>query len=743
MHDLHWLEAIAQEAGLVELPLGVGINPHLPTALAWHELTRRGVGSIRLQEAVARHFGLPIAQLGDARPTEVPEIDEALAIQYQICPLRRDPDGVGVVATANPGDLEVERSLAFVLGRPPRFEVTSPLALSDAIGAYYDAERTLGQKVEQLDTAGAVPLGGDTEGHRAAYLLAVADSAPIVNLVNLILEGAIDEGASDVHVEPRERVSVVRYRIDGTLRQRLDMSLEVHQGVVARIKVMANMDIADHLRPQDGRARVHLEGRDYDLRVSSVPTGGREKVAVRVLEPGRHRRLADLGLLEPELLAMHRLLSASSGIIYLSGPTGSGKSTTLYAALGELCTGEENITTIEDPIEYRMTGITQLQVETKQGMTFGRVLRHVLRQDPNVILVGETRDQETAELVVQAGLTGHLVLTTLHASDAPGVVARLADLGISRALIAETLVGAAGQRLLRRICGHCASADEVRSPLETRLADRFSVDTLLTSPGCRFCKRAGYRGRIPLLEVLTNNAELTKLIVSDASQLELRDAAHRGGMRPLVEVGLELVARSETTLAELHRVVGEQGLDVFASRVTRATRIDDRIDSTRIDPLSGQLDRFALAQRFRDWHESRKDGRLSLASVTIDQLTRVNEDFGLEAGNRLIRVVADALRNALTAEDDTIALGRWRAGELVVLFPGRDAHVARAMLVRACAALEGLEGHVPIATVTGAVVAWTTQINIRELLALADPLWRRAYDRGGNDIQVALQAAAT
>jgi type II secretory ATPase GspE/PulE/Tfp pilus assembly ATPase PilB-like protein/CheY-like chemotaxis protein len=336
--------------------------------------------------------------------------------------------------------------------------------------------------------------------------------------------------------------------------------------VVSRIKIMGKLDIADRLRPQDGRARLQVENATLDLRISTVPTREAEKAVIRLLDPRNVRRLEGLAIAPAELTRIRRLFGHREGIVVVTGPTGSGKTTLLYAALQELATGEVNIMTVEDPVEYELPGLTQIQVETKRDLTFATALRSILRQDPDVVFVGEIRDRETAEVAVQASLTGHLVLATLHANDAVGAVARFLDLGIDRTKIAATLRGSVAQRLARRACPKCVlPLVGPLTPAEARLAARYGVQPLVRVVGCDACSKSGYKGRLPLLEVLVSNPTFEEMVATGAPVARLQKAAAVGGFRSLRENAVERVRQGETTLEEVERVLGDAGTDQAGS----------------------------------------------------------------------------------------------------------------------------------------------------------------------------------
>jgi type II secretory ATPase GspE/PulE/Tfp pilus assembly ATPase PilB-like protein/TolB-like protein/CheY-like chemotaxis protein/Flp pilus assembly protein TadD len=368
------------------------------------------------------------------------------------------------------------------------------------------------------------------------------EQVPVVKLTNLILHDAIAARASDVHVEPEVQGGMVRIRIDGVLQNYMPIPRPVLDRMVSRLKVMANMDVADRLRPHSGRALIEARGVTYDLRISTVPTRQSEKAVVRVLSPEGSQRLEDLSLPDSALRRFRQLFAHKDGLIVVTGPTGSGKTTTLYAALRELATGAINVMTVEDPVEYEFSGVTQIQVAPRQGLTFASVLRTILRQDPDVILVGEIRDLETAEIAIQAGMTGHLVLTTLHTTDAVGVVPRLAALGLSKANVAGALRGVVAQRLVRRVCPRCQTA------------------------GCDACRGTGYRGRLPLVEVFFNTPAVEQAIAAGASLQTLNRVVLESGMTPMQTVALDRIKAGETTAEEVERVLGRpQGEETKAA----------------------------------------------------------------------------------------------------------------------------------------------------------------------------------
>jgi Tfp pilus assembly pilus retraction ATPase PilT/ActR/RegA family two-component response regulator len=344
------------------------------------------------------------------------------------------------------------------------------------------------------------------------------------------------------------------------LRNGMQMPSQVLTRVVSRIKVMSRLDIADRLRPQDGRARLVIEGKKFDLRISTVPTRRAEKVVVRVLRPLQSGALEDTGMPIREVERLRQVLSNRDGIVVVTGPTGSGKTTTMYAALREIATEDVNIMTVEDPVEYELPGLTQIQVEHKQGVTFASALRAILRQDPDVIFVGEIRDLETAEMAAQASLTGHLVLATLHTNDAVGAVRRFADLGLDPATVADSLRAALAQRLLRRVCPDCAQpATEPLTAVERHLVRKYGVAPTVRAVGCEACAQHGYRGRLPVMELFLTSPAVQKLILEGVPPFLIQEQVRSEGMRTLLDSALQRVMDGETTLEEVARVVGDEG----------------------------------------------------------------------------------------------------------------------------------------------------------------------------------------
>jgi type II secretory ATPase GspE/PulE/Tfp pilus assembly ATPase PilB-like protein/CheY-like chemotaxis protein len=563
----HWLTHVLKRAG-VDAAEEWTLDPGVPAAEAWMSACQvTNISQDTLARHVADYFRLKVAALDAGEPTALKLVPEKVARQYSVFPLKEN-DRHLFVATSDPTNFSAEQALGFISGRKAIFEVAPPPYILDAINGHYSPEGVTGslpRRVDQAIASSATVVESQderTEAVTEAVTEAEAEAAPVIKLTNLILRDAAMKGASDVHIEPGESGGTIRFRVDGVLRSYMQLPLPALIRVVSRIKIMGQLDSADK-RPQDGRTRVIVEGRPYDIRISTVPMRSAEKAVLRILKGGQAAKLAELGLPSWELGRLRQLLSHRDGIVCVTGPTGSGKTTTLYGAIREIATGEVNVMTVEDPVEHELAGITQIQVQTRRGVTFAGALRAILRQDPDVILVSEIRDQETAEVAVQAAMTGHLVLATLHTEDAVSVIARLLDIGLDRASIAATLRGAVAQRLLRRVCDECG--EPIRGEMtddEVRLAKRYNLRPPIRSVGCRHCAETGYRGRLPVQEVFVMNNALADLVTGGATYTELYDLAVSSGMRPLVQVGLERVRGGDTTLEELERVLGlEEGDD--------------------------------------------------------------------------------------------------------------------------------------------------------------------------------------
>ena len=450
---------------------------------------------------------------------------------------------VAVRAGAHAGALaEVRRAL----GVPLRARQLGAEAFGELLGTLYNAA-----------DAGAAALAGDLaqdmdlsrllqEIPRVEDLLDSRDDAPLIRLINALFTQALREGASDIHIEPFETRSVVRLRIDGTLRDLIEPARALHGALVSRVKIMAQLDIAEKRLPQDGRIALRVAGKPVDVRVSTIPTGHGERVVLRLLDKQAGRLdLTRLGMDDATLAQMDRLIREPHGIVLVTGPTGSGKTTTLYAALSRLDPKALNIMTVEDPIEYDLDGISQTQVNARIEMSFARALRTILRQDPDVVMIGEIRDLETAQIAVQASLTGHLVFATLHTNDAVSAVTRLVDMGVEPFLLASSLIGVGAQRLVRLLCLEC------RKPIV------YEGKNFYSAQGCPACNRSGYRGRTGIYELLTVDDDFRRLIHDRASEQTLRAHAASRGMRSLRDDGMRWAGQGVISLEEVVRVTRE------------------------------------------------------------------------------------------------------------------------------------------------------------------------------------------
>jgi general secretion pathway protein E len=495
---------------------------------------------------------LPWQEIVQTSPTTPLALADGLSREYllhhRVCPQSIADDGTLIVAAAPGAVLDALDDLALAYRRP----------ISTTAVTAQDVE----QLIERLATRAerAVELARTEPGaddDLAADVRDLANQPPVVRYVNLLVRDAYDAGASDIHLEATRSGLSARFRVDGVLAPATEPPAHLHHAVVSRIKLLAELDIAERRRPQDGRIRVRLEARELDLRVSTVPTMHGESVVLRLLDRGgRPVALEELGM-SPDILAgVERLAARPHGMLLVTGPTGSGKTTTLYACLQRRDTGTEKIVTVEDPVEYQLPGITQMPVHRQAGVTFGAALRSILRQDPDVMMIGEMRDAETAEIAVQAAMTGHLVFSTLHTNDAVAAVPRLLDLGVPDYLVAATLEGILAQRLVRRICDSCRSdywpSPETVAVVAARPVARLKLQR---GAGCAACRGSGYRGRVGVFELVIATDEVKDAIARRASRAELRALAHASGTATLRSDGWQKVQAGLTTVDEVLRVI--------------------------------------------------------------------------------------------------------------------------------------------------------------------------------------------
>jgi type II secretory ATPase GspE/PulE/Tfp pilus assembly ATPase PilB-like protein len=467
-------------------------------------------------------------------------------VHHRVCPLRLAGD-VLVVAVAPGALLEALDDVGFAYALP----VAAETAAADEVERLIERIATRTERSIELAQASATDdLTTDVRD--------LANQPPVIRYVNLLVRDAYDAGASDIHLEAAREGLAARFRIDGVLVPAPEAPAELQHAIVSRIKLLAELDIAERRRPQDGRIRVRMESRELDLRVSTVPTLFGESVVLRLLDRGgRPVALAELGMPAGVFAAFERLARKPHGMLLVTGPTGSGKTTTLYAALALRDRAAEKVVSVEDPVEYQVPGVTQVPVHRTAGVTFASALRSILRQDPDVVMVGETRDPETAEIAVQAAMTGHLVFSTLHTNDAVGAIPRLLDLGIPEYLIAGTVEGILAQRLVRKSCDACLEEYRPSAEAVARLADGAPAPRFFRGAGCAACRGTGFRGRAGVFELLVMNDRLRDAVVRRAPRSELAAAAVDAGMRPLRADGWDKVIQGVTTVEEVLRVVQE------------------------------------------------------------------------------------------------------------------------------------------------------------------------------------------
>lgn len=472
-------------------------------------------------------------------------VPKEMAKRNLLIPLKKDGDKL-FVAMADPMDFFAIDDLRLSTG----FQIETAIATKDdilrAINKYYNID----EGFEEL--FGNLPEGEETVEDKTV----TAEDSPVVRLVNQLLSNAVAMKASDIHIDPQETKVAIRYRIDGVLRTERVLPKHMQSLLTARIKILSNLDITEHRVPQDGRIKINLEFHPIDLRVSTLPTVYGEKIVMRILDLGSSLNdISKLGFNKLNLKRVTEMIEKPTGIILITGPTGSGKSSTLYAALNRLNSEEVNIITVEDPVEYQIEGINQIQVNPNVGMTFAAGLRSILRQDPNIIMVGEIRDKETADVAIRASLTGHLVLSTLHTNDSLGTITRLVDMGVEPFLVASSLSGVVSQRLVRKVCRDCA---EEQAPTK-REVDIFAkrgmkVEKIIRGQGCSYCNMTGYKGRIAIHEVLVINDEIRRLIMNGESFTKLRELAIKNKTIFLIDDGLLKVKQGLTTTEEILRV---------------------------------------------------------------------------------------------------------------------------------------------------------------------------------------------
>jgi len=551
-------------AGLTEARLNEALAQQRESGAPLGEIlvNLRYVTREQFLEALARQFDLPFLPALPRTSVNGPllaKIPLSFAKRYGLVPLV-EAHGQVPVAIADPLNLHLIDDVRLLTGAPVTPVLASAEAIEEVLHAQYEqAQETAEQVIEDLDSTHLNQLAESIE--ETTDLLTATEDAPIIRLLNSLMFRAVKERASDIHIEPYEREVVVRYRIDGVLHNVLTPPKRVHAALISRVKIMAGLDIAERRTPQDGRIGIRIGDREVDIRVSIIPVANGERAVLRLLD--KEHLLLDLdqlGLSPTIRQRFDHLIRLPHGILLVTGPTGSGKTTTLYAALSQINSPDKNILTIEDPIEYQLKGIGQMQINPKINLTFASSLRSILRQDPDVILVGEIRDAETAEISIHAALTGHLVFSTLHTNDAAGAVTRLIDMGIEPFLVASSVVAIMAQRLVRTICSSCrqshapAPEELARLGLARSSADGGRPVMLSRGAGCPACAGSGYRGRVAIYEILVVDDQIRRMIMAKADAKAIGDAAVAAGMRTLREDGMAKVLQGATTAEEVLRV---------------------------------------------------------------------------------------------------------------------------------------------------------------------------------------------
>ncbi|MCA9510704.1 MAG: type IV-A pilus assembly ATPase PilB [Myxococcota bacterium] len=525
------------------------------------EITELGfLEEAELTDFVAKQYGVPSINLDDFDiDREVLSlVPEEVALKHTVVPVNRAGSTL-ILATADPSNIFALDDIKFLTGYNIQPVVASETAIKRTLDKYYDAGTSLDDVMADFDDSD-IDVVTDDDEFDAAEAAGAAEDAPVVKLVNLILTEAIKRNASDIHVEPYEHSFRVRYRIDGLLYEIMKPPMKLKNAIISRIKIMSELDIAERRLPQDGRIKLKLgRGREMDFRVSVLPTLFGEKVVLRLLDKSNLQLdMTKLGFEQQQLDVFKDCIHRPFGMVLVTGPTGSGKTTTLYSALSELNKISENISTAEDPVEFNLAGINQCQMHEDIGLNFAAALRSFLRQDPDIIMVGEIRDFETAEIAVKAALTGHMVLSTLHTNDAPSTVNRLLNMGIEPFLVASSVNCIVAQRLARRVCPECKEVDDVTTKEELVEAGMTEEEANSITPmkgaGCGNCSETGFKGRVAVYEVMELTEELKEFVLNGASALELKREAIRGGMLTLRRSSLNKLAEGVTTLGEVYRV---------------------------------------------------------------------------------------------------------------------------------------------------------------------------------------------
>jgi type IV pilus assembly protein PilB len=581
---VRYLNSTRKRLGDYLVELGFITNEQLETALKEQKEKGGKLGTILIQlgflsedvllAILGKQSGVSYVSLqeyGTISDDAIRAVPETIAKNQMLVPIKKEGNLL-TIAIADPLNVFATDDLKLLTGCDIRMVVASDNDIKNALEKYYSKKTKPKSKKEFQEAVNQIDMNQMAAAPNVEFIkeniFDVEDdqeAAPAIKLTNMIMSDAVNKGASDIHIEPMEKGINLRFRIDGVLVQQPSPPKRIQSSLISRLKVMGDMDISERRVPQDGRTKIQVEDRELDIRISSIPTVYGEKIVMRLLDPkGLQLDLEKLGFDERELSVFRRVIHSPNGMILVTGPTGSGKTTTLYSALSILNEVHANITTIEDPVEYILEGINQVQAKPDIGLTFANGLRAFLRQDPDIIMVGEIRDKETAEIAGNAALTGHTVLSTLHTNDAASTVIRLLNMGVEPVLVSATLKLIVAQRLLRRVCGQCrtayeVSAEEIKSLKVPMQLDPQSKVRLFKGTGCDICNKTGYKGRVGIYEVLEINEEMRQLIVKSAPPYEIRAAATRTGVESLREVAVKKLFAGLTTIEEVIRVTVSEG----------------------------------------------------------------------------------------------------------------------------------------------------------------------------------------
>jgi|YNPNPStandDraft_1061719.scaffolds.fasta_scaffold00003_75 type IV pilus assembly protein PilB len=570
----------SEPVGQIFVKLGLITKEQLNMALEKQKLLKRqeSIGDVLVSmglvserdrvRALGEQWSVPFAELVDIEVEEpvLKLVPQNIARKLKVLPIAKK-NGKLTLAMKNPLDIFAIDEIRLMTGLEVEPAIASEEDILNAITKLYQSEASVTEQVDsvikEFDTKDidftSADENGDDEDISIEQLRELSEGAPVIKLANLIISRGISDGASDIHIEPGKDMVRVRLRIDGILQEVMQIPKKVQPSLTSRFKIMSEMDIATKRTPQDGRISATIDNKQYDFRVSTLPSVHGEKIVLRILDKsaisiGLHK----LGLLPETLEKFENVISRTYGIILVTGPTGSGKSTTLYSVLSKLNSGEKNVLTIEDPVEYELPGLTQVQINNRAGLTFAAGLRTMLRQDPDIAMVGEIRDAETATIATEAALTGHLVLSTLHTNDAPGALTRLIDMGIEPFLISSSVIGVMAQRLVRLVCPKCKEQYQPPRDAVRRLGIELDGDTKVTfyrGRGCDHCRGSGYKGRIGVYELLVVDDRIRDLVLQKASSHVLREAAIESGMKTLRDDAITKILLGQTTLEECLRVI--------------------------------------------------------------------------------------------------------------------------------------------------------------------------------------------